>query len=325
MFLTIDRGVVCRVSETTGIPRKKIYDFLFYLKTGDAVDNNELLRRVGVSRKALNTIKKQLSFILEPSSALTRLRKPFVEKVVGLLGDDYRNEETIWTFLEDEDYERTVGLLGRYSKLRPIPQRNYDQFSATDETSARRASLMNFFDDLRGKRLLFLGDDDLTSVAVASYRTALKVSVLDIDGRILRTIKLISKKESLGINLVRHDLREPFSGRLGKFDVVFTDPPYTPAGIKLFVSRAVQALDLTNKTAKAYVCYGNSDLAKERYLAIYKVFCDHGLMVRWVFDKFSRYQGAESIGNASSLFACETTPKIKPLIKGKYEENIYTV
>ena len=106
--------------------------------------------------------------------------------------------------------------------------------------------------------------------------------------------------------------------------MVFSDPPYTTDGIKLFVSRAIQALDPSNQTARIYVCYGSSDRAKEKFLPVNEIFSNSGLMVRWLFDKFNRYQGAESIGSASSLFILEVTSKTKPLITGKYDKPIYT-
>ncbi|KUK84142.1 MAG: hypothetical protein XD98_0162, partial [Microgenomates bacterium 39_6] len=93
---------------------------------------------------------------------------------------------------------------------------------------------------------------------------------------------------------------------------------------KLFISRAIESLDGANRAARIYFCYGNSDRAKERFLFVYEVLINSGLMVRWIFDKFNRYQGAESIGSASSLFITETTPKTKLLIKGNYDKPIYT-
>ena len=110
----------------------------------------------------------------------------------------------------------------------------------------------------------------------------------------------------------------------GKFDTVFTDPPYTPEGISLFVSRAIETLDKKNQTARVYVCYGNSDRAKERFLPIQDVLTDSGLMLRWVF-RFNRYEGAESVGSASSLYIAEVTPRTKPLIRGNYDKSIYTI
>lgn len=72
-------------------------------------------------------------------------------------------------------------------------------------------------------------------------------------------------------------------------------------------------------------CYGNSDRAKERFLPIQDALTDSGLMLRWVFDRFNRYEGAESVGSASSLYIAEITPRTKPLIRGSYDKPIYTI
>lgn len=314
-----------QIAKETGVPTKKIKDLLFILKTGKPVENNELLQEVGVSKNALNQAKELLSSLLKPPSKNTQLAESAVKEMGVTFDPDYKPEESLWSLLEDGYYRKSVELLKKYADQKPSPDRKYDQFTATIETTARRTSLLNFFEDVRGKRLLFLGDDDFTSVSVAGLHTASEVVVLDIDNRILDKIDSISKSEKLNINSDNYDARKTLPPTYsGKFDVVFTDPPYTTEGIKLFVSRAVQALDLSNQTARIYVCYGNSDRAKERFLPIYEVFGASGLMMRWVFDKFNRYQGAESIGSASSLFILEVTSKTKPLITGNYDGSIYT-
>ncbi len=130
----------------------------------------------------------------------------------------------------------------------------------------------------------------------------------------------------MGIKRIRYDLRKPIPKELKcRFDTVFTDPPYTPNGIRLFVSRAIEALDKKNQAARIYVCYGNSDRAKERFLPIQEVFTGSGLVIRWVFDRFNRYEGAESVGNSSSLYVNEITPRTKPLVRGNYDQSIYTI
>lgn len=314
-----------QIAKETGIPTKKVLDFLFILRTGKPVENNELMRRIGVSKNALNQAKEHLSTVLKLPSKNTQLDENAVQEVQSLFGSDYRPEEDLWAVLENKLYRESVSLLGKCIDQRPSPDRKYDQFTATIETTAMRASLLNFFEDVRGKRLLFLGDDDFTSVAVADLNTASEITVLDIDDRILDKIGTVSRNERLGVNLGNYDTRKPLPVPYsGKFDVVFTDPPYTTEGIKLFVSRAIKALDPSNQAARIYVCYGNSDRAKERYLPIYEVFRASELMVRWVFDKFNRYQGAESIGSSSSLFILETTSRTKPLISGNYDRPIYT-
>lgn len=319
------REQLVKISREIGVPIKKLLDLLFVLRDGKSIGNSYLVRKTGISKNALNQTKKLLSFLLKPPSQNTQLRRERIEMVENLFEMGYQSEETLWSFLENKDYEKAIDLLQKYKNRRPSPDRKYDQFTATTETTARRMSLLSFFEDVTHKRLLFLGDDDFTSIAVANLGKAAKVTVLDIDNRILNEINSISKKENLNIRTNYYDVMAPLPDiYTGRFDVVFTDPPYTPDGIKLFMSRSIQALDHSNQTARIYVCYGNSDRAKERFLPVYKVFIDTELMIRWILDKFNRYQGAESIGSSSTLFVLDLTPKTKPAILGEYVKPIYT-
>lgn len=220
-----------QVSRETGIPIKKVLDFLFILCTGKPVENNELLQRVGVAKNALNQAKELLSSILKPPLKATQLNGSSSQEVQSLFGPAYKTEEALWVTLENDDYKKSVDLLKKYSDQRPTPERKYDQFTATIETTARRASLLNFFEDVTGKKLLFLGDDDFTSVAVANLQTASEITVLDIDDRILNKIGSASEAEKLAINSGKYDARKSLlPSHSGKFDVVFTDPPYTTEG-----------------------------------------------------------------------------------------------
>lgn len=313
------------ISKKTGVPVKKVLDVFYTLRTGSPIDNNELLREVGVSKNALNQVKQALSPYLKPVSRTTQLTPEGVNKVKDLFPGKYIKEEELWSALENSHFREAVKLMQTFREKRPTPKREYDQFTATVETTARRATLLDFYGDVRQKRVLFLGDDDFTSVATASLGGAKKIVVVDIDERILKEIREISESYDFGIKTVQYDARKKLPRELkSKFDVVFTDPPYTPEGMKLFVSRAIDTLDPKNKAARIYACYGNSDRAKERFLPIYEVLIDSGFMIRWVFDKFNRYEGAESIGSASSLFVCEVTLKTRPLIEGDHNESIYT-
>ena len=313
------------ISKDIGVPVKKVLDMFFILSNGEAMDNDELLRRVGVSKNALNQIKKSLSPFLKSPSKNTQLNSQGLSNAKKLFPDSLVSEEDLWTILENDRFKEVVGLLRSIKEKRPVAKREYDQFTATIETTARRVSLLDFFGDLRQKKLLFLGDDDFTSIATASLKKAERVVVADIDERILREIQDLSDDRDLGVETIKFDARDKLPKNLMcKFDVVFTDPPYTEKGFNLFVSRAIETLDPHNKAARVYACYGNSDRAKERFLPIYEVFVNSSLMVRWVFDKFNRYRGAESVGSSSSLFITEVTPKTKSVIKGNYDKPIYT-
>ncbi len=321
----MDYRRLLEVSRETGLPVKKVLDTLYLLRDGEPIENSELLRKLGVSRNVLSQVKEQLSSYLEPVSKATRLSTEGLRAVEGLFEKGFLTEEQLWKFLRGKNFESIANLLDRYESIRPSPKREYDQFPATSETVAIRAGLMDFLGDIRGKRLLFLGDNDLTSLAVASFGTARSIDVLDIDERILEVINSVADEQGFVMSSSNHNLQQPLPNNLiGRFDVVFTDPPYTPEGVNLFLSRAIQALDQQNQAARIYLCYGNSDRAKERFLPIHQAIIDSGLMPRWVFDRFNRYHGAESIGSASSLFVCDVTPKSKPIIRGTFNKPIYT-
>ena len=316
---------ILEVSKQTGIPVKKLLDVFYILRTGESVENNKLLRKVGVSKNAVNQVKKASSSLLKATSKNTQLTSEGVSKVKNLYRGKYMNEEALWSILETNQFLKVLKLIESYKEKRPVSKREYDQFTATPETTARRASLLDFFGDVRGKRILFLGDGDFTSIATASLGEAKSIMVVDIDEQILKAISEVSDNQNFEIETIKYDARKALPGELKRrFDVVFTDPPYTPEGMRLFISRAVEALNLKNQAARIYSCYGNSDRAKERFLPIYNVFVDSGLMIRWVFDKFNRYQGAGTIGSASSLFISEVTPNTKLLVQGDYDKSIYT-
>ncbi len=199
-------------------------------------------------------------------------------------------------------------LLQKYTKDRPRPERSYDQFYATVETTARRAQLLQQNGDIAG-RIAFLGDDDLTSVAVSSLNKLADLTVFEIDERQTKNIRRIAQKEGLRIQLIETDLREQLTKVYNnKYDVVFTDPPYTPAGISIFLNRAVELLK-NNLNSRIYMCYGTSDRSRERELAIQEVILQKGLLINTKIPGFNKYVGAASINNQSSLYILDFTPK----------------
>ncbi|OGM11032.1 hypothetical protein A2Z22_04175 [Candidatus Woesebacteria bacterium RBG_16_34_12] len=317
---------ILKLSFQTGVPVKKILDFLFVLKNGEKIENEELIKKLGLSKNILNYIKKNLYYLLTPTSETTQISKDKLVLVQKLFKENISNEENLLADLEGSDYKNILEILEKNKKYRLKPLRKYDQFTADLPTVAKRVSLMNFFSDIKGKRILFLGDDDFTSMACAMFGSAGNIQILDIDGRILNSIKNVSRQNKLEIQLEKYDAKFDLAKKYKKrFDIVFTDPPYTENGVNLFLSRSIQALNPNNLSARIYLCFGGSDRAKERFLPIYKIIYESGLMLRWVFDKFNRYRGASEIGNTSSLFLLDITPKTKALIESDYNEPIYTI
>ncbi len=292
--------------------------------------NDSYQKILNFSKRSSVPIKQILDFLFSKNdkslakSIVDEIKKEKLENL-DLSFKNFKSQDYFFEFLKDENFRNSLHILNKYQKYAAKPNRKLDQFLAKPQTAAKRASLMNFLNDIESKKILFLGDDDFTSIATSAINKPEEVVVLDIDEKILHPIKNISNLEKLNIETSKYDAKFPLSDKLAKkFDTVFTDPPYTPKGFNLFLSRGIDALNLSNKSARIYICFGNSDRARERFLPIYDILQKSGLMIRFIFDKFNVYQGADSIGNTSSLFVCDITPKTKSLLKGKINDDIYT-
>ena len=252
-------------------------------------------------------------------AVLTETGKEFVEGVLGMVADHRKTEGSTGIA---PVHEPILEKLRGYSSRRPSADPKLDQAHATPETALRRALYMLDGGNLAGRNVLFLGDDDLTSVAAGLLNVAKGITVVDIDGRLLETITEISGEEGLGIECVLHDLREPLPEELrGAFDTFLTDPPYTLPGLELFLSRGIQALRW-RKTSTAYLAY--PDKPPLEMLEAHGAINWMGLFVDELIPRFNMYIGAEILGNTTSMFRLVVTGEARPVITGQFHGGIYT-
>jgi S-adenosylmethionine/arginine decarboxylase-like enzyme len=73
-----------------------------------------------------------------------------------------------------------------------------------------------------------------------------------------------------------------------------------------------------------FLYYGNSFKTPEKTLKIQEVLGRFNLLIEDKLYKFARYTGAESIGNASSLYILKTTKYTKPIDEANLSLPIYT-
>lgn len=224
--------------------------------------------------------------------------------------------------VKNEQIERFSVLLSQHGKKRPKPNRNFDQFWAIEETVLRRALVLGGIKDISQKSVLFLGDSDLTSIAFSLFYNAKRVSVVDIDHRVLGFLKDISKNEGFPIELYEHDLRNPLDkARFNNYDIVFFDPPYTPQGVNTWLIRAMEATLGTSDNKKRkkpeflsikqyFMCYGYTDRNTERGLKIQKIITSLGLIIQEKIRGFNEYHKAKSIGSKSDLYILQPTPQV---------------
>ncbi len=221
-----------------------------------------------------------------------------------------------------EEFRPIIEKLSKYSSLRPRSLSWLDQAHGTPETAMLRALFMLERGDVEGRKVVFLGDDDLTSIAVGLLGVAEKIVALDVDGRLIRTIRSISEKENLQITPIQSDLKEPLPDILHhKFDVVFTDPPYTIPGLTLFISRGVEALQ-KRQGAVVYLAFAHQ--SPKKMVTMQRILNKMGLAIVEQIPRFNTYRGAEMFANTTSLLRLLTNEKAKPLVTGTYRGKLYT-
>ena len=221
-----------------------------------------------------------------------------------------------------DDFLPLLPRLTQHLNRRPHPLPWLDQAHGTPETALLRALFMLEEDDVEGRRILFLGDDDFTSVAVGLLHAAVELTVVDLDARLFEAIRAISKDEDFLVTCIEHDVRKPLPSRLlGKYDVIFTDPPYTLPGVTLFVSRGITALR-PGKGASVYLAFAHQPPGK--MLGLQKALNAMGLAIAEQIPRFNRYIGAEMFANTTFLMRLETSEKTQPLLNDTFDGKLYT-
>jgi len=255
---------------------------------------------------------------------LTSEGEEYVRKILGLSmkGSLVCEVCSGKTIIVKEEFRGILEKMEKYANLRPRPYTWLDQAFCTPETAVLRALFMLEEGDVEGRRIIFLGDDDLTSIATGLLRASRKITVIDIDERLLELINDASRSEGINIECVHHDLREPLpNGLKNSYDVVFTDPPYTIQGLKLFLSRGIEALR-KRRCASIYLAFAHKP--PKEMLSLQAAINEMGLYIREMIPRFNRYEGAEMFANTTFLAKLETTEVTRPSITGPFDGKIYT-
>ncbi len=197
-------------------------------------------------------------------------------------------------------------ILAPVMEQRPEADPSLDQSHAVPESSLLRALMAASSGELSGD-VLFMGDDDLASVALAllisehmpELRDRIQITVLDIDKRYLTYIEEAISDLDLSVNVECYDARQDLPDNLtGRFSITVTDPPYTQDGISLFAWRCAQAM--RNEGGELYLAYApQAPLAQH---AIQASLIEQGWILHRVYPQACRYVGASVHANTSDLY-----------------------
>lgn len=211
----------------------------------------------------------------------------------------------------------------------PGARMELDQTHAVVATKIHRVLLLHQSGALDGKRVILLGDDDLVSVALAKFAARLdaaagvrRLAVVDVDPAVLSYAQRQIEGTGVAAEFIQHDLREPLAEALaGGFEVACTDPPYTVAGARLFLSRAVSAL-VPEPGQHIFFSFGAR--RPDETVQTQQLMTEMGLAIRSLHPGFNSYLGAGILGGTSHLYHLRTVAGSRPVTEGSYSGPLYT-
>jgi N4-bis(aminopropyl)spermidine synthase len=219
-----------------------------------------------------------------------------VEAVLAALGEEVPPE-----LLPPEPPPAPLAEVERILAGAPPPLRDLDHVPASSETVLGRARWLAETYDLERSRVLFLGDHDCTGLALALVAQPREIAVADVDQRVLEYARsLRTYFADLRIGLPESAER--------RYDIVFTDPPYTPAGVGLFCARAVEALRDPH-TGRIVLAYGFPESQPALGLKVQRELAALELVSEAQLPGFNRYAGAQAIGARADLYALRPTKR----------------
>jgi predicted methyltransferase len=204
-----------------------------------------------------------------------------------------------------------VRELARAVRGGPPARPELDQCHCTVETKLRRLLAVHEAGALVGRRILLLGDDDLTALALSllvrrhgTSSTVASLAVVDVDRALVGFLERELAAAPFPVSCIEHDLRLPLPQRLvGAFDTVLTDPPYTTAGARLFLSRAAAALG--ERGGDVFLSFGSRRPGAA--LELQQAVAELGFVIRNISRDANEYVGAGVLGGTSHLYHLSAT------------------
>lgn len=227
-----------------------------------------------------------------------------------------------------DELKPVVDELAAITAAMPPVDLTLDQSYVTAESKVRRVLAAIRHRALPARGLLIVGDDDLVSLAAVAVGAATGVSlaerlaVVELSGEVLAAIADGARRWGAAPELVQHDLREPLPESLRDgFEVAVTDPPYTPEGARLFLSRAIEGL---RPGPARNIVFSFGPKGPEEALQVQRSLVEMGLTVEEMHRNFNEYLGSGILASTSHLSILATTQRTHPAVCGVHGGALYT-
>ena len=282
-----------------------------------SLKNKKVSQKTGIAIPPLAAVRGELvkAGIIEKKNYLGESGRTWIKKNLKLKFDyDPLPNHYNLSLSEIPKEFASISKIEKILENRPEPDFALDQSHAISSTVINRALYLLKKGDIEGRKILFLGDDDATSLAVGLLNLAEEITVIDIDPNVIKFLSDGANTLSLkSYSVLTHDLRE-FSPAsvLNNYDIVVMDPPYTNEGLRLFLKRAKQTLKTSIRIEgnvhkvlgkKCLLCFGNKPPKETQQLQL--SILDHGFIIKEMIPYFNLYKGASILGQFSHLFYLE--------------------
>jgi N4-bis(aminopropyl)spermidine synthase len=285
---------------------------------------------------------------LQDLISASRLPRRSVERLIRLLGDDTtfvshkyqikadcRDEYSrlvdraysVQTLITSERISDATAYMTEAISQVPVIEKSLDHVQATPSSVVRRAEwiVRRYFHLPTEISVTFIGDHDLTSLGLAFLHPGVKVQVLDINEALLEYLE-----EKLGQLEAKFELRycdlrfELPPDQVAKTNLFVTDPPYTPEGAALFLSRGFSCLKDLN-LGRGLMAYGYSREHPTLALKIQKSVLSLQCIFEDIRSDFDQYSAAQAIGSSSDWYTIRATSGTGQRINQvKSHSHIYT-
>ena len=169
---------------------------------------------------------------------------------------------------------------------KPKPTLLFDQRPVTLETSLKRVAYLMSRNDVYKKDIVFLGDDDLTSICLAMANNNCKITVLDADERLIDYINQVALKYNLNVDAFVLNVMNIIPDKWhGKFDVLMTDPTPQKIPFTVFTNAAI---DLLKENGVLYTSIYSSAMSKN--MDLQRIITNMNLYITEMIPAFTHYQ-----------------------------------
>lgn len=252
------------------IYQKKHQELINYLTTFGETDFWTIIREVGGSERRMMRLINEM---------ILNKELIYQNNKFNLSNNECKYKEI--------DYDKLSNELKLIWNKKPLPTFLFDQRPVTLKTTIERVKYFLKRNDIYNKNIVFLGDDDLTSIALALTKVKCQITVLDIDERLINFINQISEEYNLNINAKVFNALENVPKELKhKFDCLITDPTPEVIPFTIFMNDAIDLLKKDNSII--YTSIYSS--AMKETIELQNVINKMNLYITEIIPRFTEYQ-----------------------------------